>query len=228
MAVDLMSRGDFCEALALFRGVIDRLLAHRKEDGDGDDHEDQDMQDSDADVLVQSLSIREFPSPLSKESEVQWNEQHAFSVFDRAFIVGSHREEEEDALSSALNRDRTSAVVIFNMALAYQLMGMKDANKQGKNFERALSFYQLAVKVLGKSVDIDESKLMFLAAANNMGCIYSHSFDAANMQCCLNWMATVLEAQNESMEDEEDDLFSFFHLTVMILLGNETPAAPAA
>jgi hypothetical protein len=103
-------------------------------------------------------------------SSLDCREQHEFSLFDQVFVIEST---DEKVLSSEMNRNRTLVVVLYNMALAYHLMGTRDANDQKKNLKRSIRYYKMAMEVLRRNKDIDEKKLMFLAISNNMGNIYS-------------------------------------------------------
>jgi hypothetical protein len=104
-------------------------------------------------------------------------------------------------------------------------MGLRDANNQTKNLKQSMRYYHMAMKVLGRNKDIDGKKLMlFPAISNNMGNIYSHVFETARSQSCLNLMASVLVA----LSDDMDDAYVFFHLNVVISFGQEAPAAAAA
>jgi ribosomal protein L20 len=128
-----------------------------------------------------------------------------------------------------MNRSRTLVIVLYNMALTYHLMGVRDANGEKKNLKRSMRYYRMAMDILGRNINIDRKKIMSLAVSNNMGNIYSHLFDSNKAQICLDRMAVALEAIYDSDTPEDmGDAYSFFHLNVVILFGQKEPAAPAA
>jgi hypothetical protein len=151
-------------------------------------------------------------------------QQQAFSLFDQAFVIEST---DEKLLTSRMNRNRSLVVVLYNMALTYHLMGIRDANDQKKNLKHSMRYYQMAMEVLRRNKDIDQKKLMFLAVSNNMGNIHSHAFETTRAQSCLDLMASVLESLSDDPSVDIDDAYAFFHLNVVILFG-QTALAPAA
>lgn len=222
--VDLMSQGDFQKSLLLFRRGLRRLL--EKESSAKFTKKQKDTTPSPS-LLVRSVSFQHMAPAMSKAESLQSSDQQAFSLFDRAFIIEASSEEAA-LLSSLVNIDRAVIIILYNMALAYQLLAMRNANNQENNCARSVRYYQMAMEVLGRHSEIDQSKIMFLAVANNLGTIYSSFFQSKQMQCCLEWMATVLENLYDSCEALADE-YMFFHLNVMVLLGKEgVLAAPTA
>jgi hypothetical protein len=218
--VDLMREGSFRKALTLFRCALQRLLADKKSD-----EPPQDEKESRAFLLVRSVSSRELAF-VSKMSSINYREQHAFSLFDQAFVIESTTDEK--LLSWGMKRNRALVVVLYNMALTHHLMGVRNANDQKKNLKRSMRYYQMAMEVLRRNKDIDQKKLMFLAVSNNMGNIYSHAFDTTRAQSCLDSMASVLEALSGDPSTDMGDAYTFFHLNVVILFGQTAPAPAAA
>jgi hypothetical protein len=216
--VDLMREGSFPKALTQFRCALQRLLADRK------NAEPQDEKGSRACLLVRSVSSRELAF-VSKMSSLDCREQHEFSLFDQVFVIEST---DEKVLSSEMNRNRTLVVVLYNMALAYHLMGTRDANDQKKNLKRSIRYYKMAMEVLRRNKDIDEKKLMFLAISNNMGNIYSHVFETTRAQSCLESMASVLESLSSDPSVDMGDAYTFFHLNVVIVFAQTEVGAAAA
>jgi hypothetical protein len=216
--VDLMRDGSSRQALTLFRCALQRLVEDRKNNAPQDEIE------SGASFMVRSVSSREVTC-MSKLSSPNCREQHAFSLFDKAFVIKSA---DEKVLSSEMYRNRTLVVVLYNMALTYHLMGIRDANDQKKNLKRSMRYYRMAMEVLERNNDIDRKKIMSLAVSNNMGNIYSHLFETTKAQICLERMASALEAVYSDTPGDMGDAYSFFHLNVVIVLGQKEPAAPAA
>jgi hypothetical protein len=216
--VDLMRNGSSRQALTLFRCALQRLLEGVKNNAPQDENE------SSASLLVRSVSSREVTC-MSKVRSRNYREQHAFSLYDRAFVVKSA---DEKGLLSETNRSRTLVVVLYNMAVTYHLMGVRDANDQKKNLKRSMRYYRMAMEVLGRNDDIDRKKILYLAVSNNMGNIHAHLFETARAQICLDRMASALEALYSDIPSDMGDAYSFFHLNVVIIFGQKEPAAPAA
>lgn len=206
------------QALTLFRCALQRLLQCVK------NKVPEDEQESDAFLLVRSVSSRKVPC-MSKLSSLNYGDQQAFSLYDRAFTIKSA---DENVLFSETNRNRTLVVVLYNMALTYHLMGIRDANDQKKNLKRSMRYYRMAMEVLARNNNIDRKKIMYLAVSNNMGNIYAHLFETTRAQLCLDRMASTLEALYSDTANDMGDAYSFFHLNVVILFGQKEPAAPAA
>jgi hypothetical protein len=216
--VDLMREGSSRQAVTLFRCALQRLL-----DG-GTNNAPQEGKESSASLLVRSVSTREVAC-MSKLSSLNYIEQQAFSLYDRAFVIKSA---DEKVLFSETNRSRTLVVVLYNMALTYHLMGVRDANDQKKNMKRSMHYYRMAMELLRRNSDIDQKKILYLAVSNNMGNIYAHLFETTRAQICLDRMASTLETLYSDTPVNMGDSYSFFHLNVVILFGQKEPAAPAA
>jgi hypothetical protein len=216
--VDLMRDGSSRRALTLFRCALQRLLEGEKTNAP------QGGKESSASLLVRSVSSREVTC-TSKLSPLNYREQQAFCLYDRAFVIKSA---DEKVMFSETNRSRTLVVVLYNMALTYHLMGVRDANNQKKNLKRSMRYYRMAMQVLGRNSDIDRKKILYLAVSNNMGNIYAHLFETTRAQICLDRMASTLEALYSDTSSDMGDVYSFFHLNVVILFGQKEPAAPAA
>lgn len=85
---------------------------------------------------------------------------------------------------------RTTAAVIFNLALAFQL--------QNRNSRRAISLYKLVTTILAG----DTTSFMSLAVTNNIGvyCVDNHEYDLARL--CFERVYRVL-LQSPVLRDEE-------------------------
>jgi hypothetical protein len=156
--------------------------------------------------LVQSID-------LSKTGAAGFQEHHSFSLFVRAFVAPTRNA--ATALSSRVARDRMTAAFLYNMGLAHHLLGIKDTVDDLKH---ALNFYGIAMEVLGRNVNIDETKLMFLAISNNMGSIYSHNFERNKVRCCLNWMTVALKSLYLVTSDDTDLGEEYVHFQTNVLV----------
>lgn len=155
---------------------------------------------------------------LSKSDAVDFQEHHSFSLFVRAFVAPMTRD--PTALSSKLARDRLTAALLFNLGLAYHLIGIKTTNNSHMNLRHSLKYYQMAMEILGRSVHIDESKLMFLALSNNMGSIYSYFFERNKVRCCIQWMTAALKALPDTDGELGKD-YVHFQMNVIAVSGTQ-------
>jgi hypothetical protein len=109
-------------------------------------------------------------------------DHHAFSLFDRALVIDDAK---LAATSSIAGRDSTTAVVLFNTGLALHLQGRRNICLQQTSLKKALQLYTMAVNILEKRLDSGDgdevNRLVYLAAVNNMGHIYSHFCEGENI-----------------------------------------------
>jgi hypothetical protein len=152
-------------------------------------------------------------------------DQDAFSIFDRAFFIHS------SASASIYYREGqnfTTTVLLYNMGLAYQLLGMQDFPSRQRNLKKATKVYRMAAAILSKSGD-DANDLVFLAVSNNMGHIYSHFCDTQESQRCLDSLRAGLHAiQQDSKVEILEDEFRAFQMNVLIMHGQNKVTAAAA
>jgi hypothetical protein len=222
-AVDLMRLGGNFETVTSdFRSAIDKL--HRV-----DQHEDVSLAERVAAAAPTFLSVRSVPlehSPLNTSSACQ--DHHAFSLFDRALFID---DAELAAVSTIAGQDCTSAVVLFNTGLALHLQGRRDIRQQQISFKTALWFYEMAFGILKRcSNSGDEvNPLVYLAAVNNIGHIYSHFCEGREVQHCLHLLQTMLvTTQNSDIDILTSDEYLQFYMNVLILRGQEVAAAAVA
>jgi hypothetical protein len=147
-----------------------------------------------------------------------YQEQDAFSIFDRAFLFDSSVL--ATVYTSEEGQNYTTTVLLYNIGLAYQLLGMQDFRSQQRNFKKAMKVYRMAAAIA--------NDLVFLAVSNNMGHIYSHFCETLESQRCLDCLQAGLNAIQDSKVEILVDEFSVFQMNVMIMHGQKTVAAAAA
>jgi tetratricopeptide (TPR) repeat protein len=207
-AVNLMQQGCFQEAIPVFLSALREL--HRITGV-----QNQSMIMNMHDNIVSRAYAREVRSvplgdSLSYLKPSIYQEQDAFSIFDRAFLIDIYSSE---------GQTFTTSVLLYNMGLAYQLLGMKDLRSQHSNLKKAMKAYQMAAAIVAND-------LVSLAVANNMGHIYSQFCDTQQSQCCLDSLQAGLHAiqRGEILEDE----LSAFQMNVLVMKGQKKVAAAAA
>jgi hypothetical protein len=211
-AVNLMQEGCFREAIPLFLSAI--LELHRIT-GVQNQNMNTDPIDDDSNVIrAYAPEVRCVPlgDSLSCLKPSIYQEQDAFSIFDRAFLIDIYSSE---------GQHLTIPVLLYNMGLAHQLLGMEDLHSQRSNLKKAMKVYKMAATVA--------NDLVSLAVANNMGHIYSQFCDTQQSQCCLDSLQAGLHAiqQDPNVEILEDE-FSAFQMNVLIMHGQKKVAAAAA
>jgi hypothetical protein len=219
-AVDLMRRGNYEKVTSDFRSALVRL--HRV-----DQNEDVSLADRVASNAPTFLSVRSVPLEHSFLNTFSCQDHHAFSIFDRALVID---DAELAAVSSIAGQDCTSAVVLFNTGLALHLHGRREIRLQQTSFKSALWFYKMAFEILERCLDSNDevNRLVYLAAINNMGHIYSHFCEGRETQHCLYLLQNMLVTMQNSDIDILSDEYLQFYMNVLILRGQEVAAAAAA
>jgi hypothetical protein len=169
--------------------------------------------------------VRSIPLGDTLKSSI-YQDQDAFSIFDRAFFIDSSASSASTYSSEGQNF--TTTVLLYNMGLAHQLLGMQDFPSRQRNLKKAAKLYRMAAAILGKFGD-EANSLVFLAVLNNMGHIYSHFCDTQESQRCVDSLQAGLYAiQQDSEVEILEDEFSAFQMNVLIMRGQNKVAAAAA
>ncbi len=212
-----MRQGDFQKAIFFFREALRELHlitgVQRKN-----------MNTAPTDQVEASRTFRREVSsvPLGDALSVLkpsiYQDHDAFSIFDRAFLIDC------SDLASIYSREGqtfTTPVLLYNMGLTYQLLGMKDLRSQHSNLKKAMKAYRMAAAIA--------KDLVSLAVANNMGHIYSQFCDTQQSQHCLDSLQAGLHAiQQDSNVEILEDEFSAFQMNVLVMHGQKKVAAAAA
>jgi hypothetical protein len=218
--VNKMRKGSYQEATACFRQALEQLFSS---DNNSSNREPQDVEAARAiqpvlsNDLVQSID-------LSETGAASFQEHHPFSLFARAFVIPTNK---ATSLSSRVAREKMTAAILYNMGLAHHLLGIRDSINGQRSLKHALKFYQMAMEVLGRTVSIDETKLMFLAITNNMGSIYSHNFEINKVRVCLEWMAVSLKSLYSTTRDDMNLGEEYIHFQMNVVFP-KTKVSPAA
>lgn len=214
-AVNLMRQGSFQEAIPFFLSAL-RELYRIIEVQKRNISMNIDPSNDDANVsytFVRGVSSVPVRDSLSYLKPSLYQDQDAFSIFDRAFLIESH--------SSEGQTDATP-VLLYNMGLAYQLLGMKDLRSQHSNLKKAMKAYRMATAL---ATDF----LVSLAVVNNMGHLYSQCCDTRESQRCLDSLRAGLDAiQQDSNVEILEDEFRALQINVLVMHGQKMVVAAAA
>jgi tetratricopeptide (TPR) repeat protein len=217
-AVNLMQQGCFQEAIPFFLSALREF--HRIA---GVQKQNMNMEPIDDDSTVSRPFVREVRSvplgdSLSYLKPSIYQDQDAFSIFDRAFLIDSS---DLASIYSSEGQTFTTPVLLYNMGLAYQLLGMEDLRSQHSNLKKAMKAYRMAAAIA--------NDLVSLAVSNNKGHIYSQFCDTQESQRCLDSLQAGLQAiQQDSKVEILEDEFSAFQMNVLIMHGQKKVAASAA
>jgi tetratricopeptide (TPR) repeat protein len=220
-AVNLMRQGSFQEAIPFFLSALREL--HRIA---GVQKQNLNMDTIDDDNSVSHNFVREVRSiPLADtlsylKPSIYHNHQDAFSIFDRAFLIDSS---DLASIYSSEGQLYTTTILLYNMGLAYQLLGMQDTRSQHKNLKKAMKIYQMVAAVL-----VAKNDLVSLAVSNNMGHIYSQFCETQEAQRCLDSLQESLNAIQDSKVEIRVDEFIALQMNVVIMHRQKVVVAAAA
>jgi tetratricopeptide (TPR) repeat protein len=215
-AIDLMQQGNFQDAIPVFRVAL-RELHDRLTD---DQKQDMDLAEK---VTRTFLPVRSVPleDTLSLLQPPSFDEDHhAFCIYDRALLIDST---DCVAVSSMTGQLCTAAALLFNMGLAYQLLGMQDLRSRKSSFNKAMAVYQMATDIFEHSDGDEVNGLTYLAVSNNMGHIYSHFCETRETQQCLD---SLLEGLHSfpNIDTRGDEYFQF-RMNLLVQHGQAAAAA---
>jgi tetratricopeptide (TPR) repeat protein len=212
-AVSLMQQGSFQEAIPFFLSALrelHRITRVQKQNMNMDLIDDENCVSR---TFVREVRSVPLGDSLSYLKPSIYQDQDAFSIFDRAFLI--------DIYSSEGQTYYTTPVLLYNMGLAYQLLGMEDLRSQHCNLKKAMKAYRMAAAIA--------NDLLFLAVLNNMGHIYSQFCDTQESQRCLDFLEAGLHAiQQDSQVETLEIEFRALQMNVLIMHGQRAVSAAAA
>lgn len=133
----------------------------------------------------------------------------------------------DELLSCPENVSRATAVVVYNLALAFHLRGLSGLDQE-KNLRSALKLYKVAFGTLFDQggCHSDFEKIISLAILNNKGHIHWELFEMESVKDCMNWIKSLLHSCYE--EESTTDLRAFSFIVVLWECQLGLPASPAA
>jgi tetratricopeptide (TPR) repeat protein len=117
----------------------------------------------------------------------------------------------------------TSAVVIFNLSLAYQLCGTKEADD--RYLKKAAKLYALAFKI-PREEKFESTTLFSMACINNVALVYHELEEMSKTLKCFEHLLSTLLCLVDCGEQNVHELDGFFRNTLNLMV-NKTSAATA-
>jgi tetratricopeptide (TPR) repeat protein len=224
-AVGLMRQGSFQKAIPSFLSALrelHRITGLQKQNVNMDPIDND--KNSVSRTFVQEVRSVPLGDALSVLKPSIYQDQDAFSIFDRAFLIDSS---DLASIYSSEGQNSTTTVLLYNMGLAYQLLGTQVFHSQHRNLKKAMQVYRMAAAILEKSGD-EANDLVFLAVSNNMGHIYSYFCETQESQRCLDCLQAVLNEIQHSKVEILVEEFRAFQMNIMVMHGQRAVAAAAA
>jgi hypothetical protein len=122
------------------------------------------------------------------------------------------------------------AVLLYNMAVANHQLGLKLG--VSSKISRALHLYQLSLTTLENLAEdsgFDGALLLLLCGLyNNMGHCHAFFFERHDTVCCIEWLQTILHAEEFATEFICEEEYDFFSQYLLLRSDEKLCVAPAA
>jgi tetratricopeptide (TPR) repeat protein len=147
-------------------------------------------------------------------------EQKTF-MYRRAIYIDAA----EDTTCSYESREVASAVLIYNLALAYQLAAAKTTTGNDRYLEKSAKLYGLAIRILHEA-HLESSTFFYMTCINNMGLAYQDLRDIAKAQKCFeHLLSNLMFLVDFGMTDVVPDMDGFFMNTSYLVVAQASAAA---
>jgi hypothetical protein len=126
-----------------------------------------------------------------------------------------------------MKESRVSSVLLYNAALGHHINAVQSGSS--RELASALQFYQYAFSLLtGSNNEVEtEDVLLLLALINNMGHVYSNTFNLPAADHCMDMLHSFFTAtEGDSRLVESDSLF--FYMNTFLVKMEQFSSAPAA
>jgi tetratricopeptide (TPR) repeat protein len=131
----------------------------------------------------------------------------------------------EDTTYSYESRAVVSAVLIFNLALAYQLEAAKTTTGNDRYLKKAAKLYELAYR-MPREEQLESSTLFSMTCINNMGLVYQDLRDiVAARKCFEHLLSTLMFLVDCGETDVVPDMDGFFMNTSHLVVAQASAAA---
>jgi tetratricopeptide (TPR) repeat protein len=118
----------------------------------------------------------------------------------------------------------TSVVVLFNLSLAFQLFGTKDAN--ARHLKKAAKLYELTFKMT-REEDFESMILFSLACTNNVALVYHELKEMSTSLKYFESLLSTLMFLVECGKQNAHELDGFFRNTFFLIVSKTSAAAVA-
>lgn len=150
-------------------------------------------------------------------------ESTTHSLYNRGLILSVDSPDGDAASLLTINRHRTAAILLYNMALCYHNMGSHFGVSSA--LPKALQLYELALESIDLGTNLMEVQKLLLAILNNCANIYTYFRRIEETQRCFDNLKIILAASTNEMTLDED--YNFFFLNALFQ-SQELCFAPAA
>lgn len=169
----------------------------------------------DMDIVEPAFPFRWYGKPIAVANGSEWDD--------------------EDRRSRPMNSDLNLVVILYNLAIAYQLDAAQKKNQESnlatgrRSCTAAFESYTSALKVLlyirereqWSGRDLTQSErldfgLLHAAIVNNMLFLYSQSADVQGMVACLSVLRQVLSFTCSGLPPCDLEEFTFFHINAIL------------
>jgi tetratricopeptide (TPR) repeat protein len=148
-------------------------------------------------------------------------EQKTF-MYRRAICINDAA---EDTTYSYESRVVVTAVIIFNLALAYQLAAANTTNGNDRYLRKAAKLYKLAIRMPHEE-QLESSTLFSMTCINNVGLVYQDLRDIVAAQKCFEHLLSTLMFLVDCGEtDVVPDMDGFFMNTSHLVVTQTSAAA---
>jgi tetratricopeptide (TPR) repeat protein len=186
--------------------------------------EESSIRHRDSNGNYEDLTIQSAPLADCIRRDIGVDNSSAMTFFDRAFRITTA---EDSKLLFGANENKTCCLLLYNIAVSHQALGLKEGN-QGE-LSKAFRLYRMALEFLrfNDNAQNDSTMLMLsLALMNNVAHIQSSVFNFEELKHCVSWLREAAHHFETSCLCEED--YMFFFLRFFVLPSNEISSAPAA
>jgi hypothetical protein len=175
--------------------------------------------------IVESISI-DHPQSATKTNYLSTSPDNSFDFYNRAFVLNSSSANGEEVHECVMTV--MTAIMLYNKALTYHTNAVRSGAT--KKLHRALKLYRMSFRVLQENPDIscDMVDLLLLALVNNMGFIYSHFYDWAEMKKSHEILHSLFMSTCDISNSLEAEEYTFFSYVISPHYQTSSVSAPAA
>lgn len=191
--VNYMTIGDYENGIESFRSALDTILFVDKSVLDG-------LQAAAAATTSTTTTERSdywdfgsVPALARKKAEngcVVFEE--CFSIFPKPGLMEAGSEDDDGYCLCRSDIDLLTATFLYNMALAYHLIGLCEQELREASFAMALRTHSVAMCILLQLHATDDSLALLLATSNNTASLCLDVYDYAAFDECRKRMAWIL------------------------------------
>jgi tetratricopeptide (TPR) repeat protein len=221
--VALMKRANYSEAIASYTAALAKVKQMLIEDENDEDSSDVADEQSGGSSDSIAFAQDDFPTGAESDSkELMMSDPNSRSIFCRPILL---RNRNEKACVELYNK--FSFAIMFNLALAHHLSGMKCTESKRGKLRKALRLYEFAYSIQMQE-DVQLQITYTLGMVNNLGHIQELLGEEQKAQQCFQHLLSTLMYVMESGEESNEGQWDVFLHNVTHLVLRETSMAAAA